>query len=94
MKILTGLAVAGLFSIAALPAYACTPEEAQAKALLDDAVALEAAIHRLADGDQAKANELHTQLLGLQLRDPTRSDHGACEAYERIIKELEAKAAE
>ena len=89
MKILTGLAVAGLFSIAALPAYACTPEEAQAKA---EEVA--EAIHRLADGDQAKANELHTQLLGLQLRDPTRSDHGACEAYERIIKELEAKAAE
>tara|TARA_R110000796_G_scaffold186168_2_gene303056 strand:- start:18407 stop:18676 length:270 start_codon:yes stop_codon:yes gene_type:complete len=89
MKILTGLAVAGLFSIAALPAYACTPEEAQAKA---EEVA--ETIHRLADGDQAKANELHTQLLGLQLRDPTRSDHGACEAYERIIKELEAKAAE
>ena len=87
MKILTGLAVAGLFSIAALPAYACTPEEAQAKA---EEVA--ETIHRLADGDQAKANEL--QLLGLQLRDPTRSDHGACEAYERIIKELEAKAAE
>ncbi|MEH6500774.1 MAG: hypothetical protein V7751_15420 [Pseudoalteromonas distincta] len=89
MKILTGLALAGLFSIAALPAYACTPEEAQAKA---EEVA--ETIHRLADGDQAKANELHTQLLGLQLRDPTRSDHGACEAYERIIKELEAKAAE
>jgi hypothetical protein len=89
MKILTGLALAGLFSIAALPAYACTPEEAQAKA---EEVA--ETIHRLADGNQAKANELHTQLLGLQLRDPTRSDHGACEAYERIIKELEAKAAE
>ena len=89
MKILTGLAIAGLFSIAALPAYACTPEEAQAKA---EEVA--ETINRLADGNQAKANELHTQLLGLQLRDPTRSDHGACEAYERIIKELEAKAAE
>lgn len=87
MKTFTRLALAGLFSIAALPAFACTPEEAQAKA---EEVA--ETIHRLADGDQAKANELHKQLLGLQLRDPTRSDHGACEAYDRIIKELEAKA--
>ena len=89
MKILTGLVVTALFGMASLPAYVCTPEDAQAKA---EEVA--ETINRLADGDQAKANELHKQLLGLQLRDPTRSDHGACEAYERIIKELEAKAAE
>lgn len=89
MKLLTGLALAGLFSIAALPAYACTPEEAQAKA--EEAAAT---IHRLADGDPAKANKLHSQLLELQSRDPTRSDHGACEAYERIIEKLESEAAE
>lgn len=89
MKKFSSLALAGLFSLLALPALACTPEEAQAKA---EEVA--ETINRLADGDQAKANALHTQLLGLQLRDPTRSDHGACEAYERIIKELEDKAAE
>ncbi|KAA0696030.1 hypothetical protein DT594_01305 [Halopseudomonas laoshanensis] len=89
MKILTGLVLTALFGMAALPAYACTPEEAQAKA---EEVA--ETIHRLADGDQAKANELHKQLLGLQLRDPTRSDHGACEAYDRINKELKEKAGE
>lgn len=89
MKILTGLVATALLAMAALPAYACTPEEAQAKA---EEVA--ETINRLADGNQAKANELHQQLLGLQLRDPTRSDHGACEAYERIIKELEEKAGE
>lgn len=88
MKTLSGLALAGVISIVALPAGACTPEQAQAKA---EEVA--ETIHRLADGDQEKANRLHEQLLGLQLRDPTRSEHGACEAYDRIIKELEAKAA-
>lgn len=89
MKILTGLALTALFGMASLPAYACTPEDVQAKA-----EELAETIHRLADGDPVKANKLYQQLLELQVRDPTRSDHGACEAYDRIIKELEENAAE
>lgn len=61
----------------------CTPEEAVRKAEETAVV-----IHRITDGNPEKAAHLHEQLQELQRRDPTRSEHGACEAYERIIKEL------
>lgn len=61
----------------------CTPEVALQKA---EETAI--TINRIADGNPEKAARLHEQLKELQQRDPTRSDHGACEAYDRVIKEL------
>lgn len=66
----------------------CTPEEALKKA---EETAI--TINRIAGGDAQKAARLHEQLVELQQRDPTRSDHGACEAYDRVIKELENRNA-
>lgn len=74
--------------LASTPALACTPEEALVKA--EEAAET---IHRLADGDAEKANRMHERLLGLQARDPTSDRHTACEAYERVIQELEEQAA-
>lgn len=89
MKTLSSLIVAGLLSIAALPSYAaCTDDEAVAKA---EEVA--ETVHRLAGGDPVKANELYEQLVALQLRNPTTDEHDPCEAYDRIIEELEAQNA-
>lgn len=68
------------------PPYVCTPEEALKKA---EETAI--TINEIAAGDAAKAERLHNQLIELQQRDPTRSDHGACEAYDRVIKELREK---
>lgn len=67
----------------------CTPEAALLKAE-ETAVT----INRIAAGNAEKAARLHEQLVELQQRDPTRSDHGACEAYDRVIKELESRNAE
>ena len=67
----------------------CTPEAALKKA---EETAI--TINRIAAGNAEKAARLHEQLVELQQRDPTRSDHGACEAYDRVIKELERKDAE
>ncbi|MFA5678471.1 MAG: hypothetical protein WC953_08715 [Pseudomonas sp.] len=67
----------------------CTPEEALKKA---EETAM--TIHRIANGDPDKAARLHEQLKELQQREPTRSDHGACAAYDRVIQELEQKNAE
>jgi hypothetical protein len=89
MKIIPSLLTAGLFSIFALPAYAaCTVEDAVAKA---EEVA--ETVHRLADGDPVKANQLYEQLVALQLRNPTTDKHDPCEAYDRIVEELEAENA-
>jgi len=70
MKILNRAWHSRYLSIAALPAYACTPGiEAQPKPKK-----CAETIHRLADGGtRPKANELHTaKLLGAELRNPTR----------------------
>lgn len=67
----------------------CTPEEALRKA---EETAI--TINRIADGNADKAARLHEQLKELQQREPTRSDHGACEAYDRVIKELEQRNAQ
>lgn len=85
MKIIPSLMVATLLSISAVPAFAaCTAEDAVAKA---EEVA--ETVHRLADGDPVKANELYEQLVALQLRNPTTDEHDPCEAYDRIVEELE-----
>lgn len=90
MKLRSPLILAALlgFTTAALAdtetPVICTPEAALLKA---EETAI--TINRIADGDAAKAARLHEQLKELQQRDPTRSDHGACEAYDRVIKELE-----
>ena len=94
MKLRSPLILAALlgFATAALAEtdapVVCTPEAALKKA---EETAL--TINRLAAGDAEKAARLHEQLVQLQERDPTRSDHGACEAYDRVIKELESKNA-
>ena len=63
MKTIPSLIVAGLFTLAAAPSYAaCTVDDAVAKA---EEVA--ETVHRLADGDPVKANELYEQLVALQL---------------------------
>ncbi|WP_373186338.1 hypothetical protein [Halopseudomonas sp.] len=85
MKIIPSLMVATLLSISAVPAFAaCTAEDAVTKA---EEVA--ETVHRLADGDPVKANELYEQLVALQLRNPTTDEHDPCEAYDRIVEELE-----
>lgn len=95
MKLRSPLILAALlgFATAALAdtdtPVVCTPEAALKKA---EETAI--TINRIADGNPEKAARLHEQLLELQQRDPTRSDHGACEAYDRVIKELESRNAE
>lgn len=85
MKTIPSLIIASLLSISAVPAFAaCTTEEAIVKA---EEVA--ATVHRLADGDPVKANQLYEQLVALQLRNPTTDEHDPCEAYDRIVQELE-----
>lgn len=92
MKLLSPLMLAALLGCATTALattetpVVCTPEEALKKAE-ETAVT----INRIAGGDAEKAARLHEQLVELQQRDPTRSDHGACEAYDRVIKELESK---
>jgi hypothetical protein len=78
-------AITCLVAAIALPVAAevCTPEDAQRKA--EQAADY---IHRTADGDPEKAEAMHAKLLAFQERDPTRSRHTACEAYQRIIDEL------
>ena len=80
------LIFAALLGTATLSAQAavCTPEEA-----LKRAEVAAVTINRIADGNPEKAAQLHEQLKALPAREPTRSDHGACEAYDRIIEELE-----
>lgn len=85
MNNLSRLALIGLLSMTALPAMACSLEEINAKA--EEAAET---INRLADNDPEKARALNEKLLELQREDPTRSDHGACEAYQRIIDKLES----
>lgn len=70
--------------LASLPALACTPEEALVKA-----EETAETIHRLANGDPETALKMHEELLRLQARDPTNDRHTACEAYDRVIEELE-----
>ena len=86
MTIRNSLAIACVLSAFALPTYAqtCTPEDAIQRA----EVAAET-INRMADNDPEKAAALHQKLLDFQERDPTRDRHSACEAYDRIIAELE-----
>lgn len=89
MKTLSSLIIAGLLSIATVPAFAaCTDEDAVAKA---EEVA--ETVHRLANGDPVKANELYEQLVALQLRNPTTDEHDPCQAYDRIVEELKAQNA-
>jgi hypothetical protein len=89
MKTLPSLITAGLISLFALPASAaCTADDAVAKA---EEVA--ETVHRVADGDPVKANELYEQLVALQLRNPTTDEHDPCEAYDRIVEELEKQNA-
>lgn len=89
MKTLSSLIIAGLLSIATVPAFAaCTDEDAVAKA---EEVA--ETVHRLANGDPVKANELYEQLVELQLRNPTTDEHDPCQAYDRIVEELKAQNA-
>ena len=86
MKLRSPLIIAALLGCAASASaqiVVCTPEEALRKAE-ETAVT----INRLAAGNPDKAAQLHEQLKALQERAPTRSHHGACEAYERIISEL------
>lgn len=95
MKLRSPLILAALLGLATAASadtdtpVVCTPEAALLKA---EETAI--TINRLADGNAEKAARLHEQLVELQQRDPTRSDHGACEAYDRVIKELERKNAE
>lgn len=86
MTIRNSLTIACVLSVFALPSYAqtCTPEAAMQRA----EVAAET-INRIADNDPEKAAALHEKLLKFQERDPTRDRHSACEAYDRIIAELE-----
>ena len=86
MKSRYSIVLACALGLVSLPALACTPEDALAKA--EEAAET---IHRLADGDPEKALALHEELLRLQARDPTNDRHTACEAYERVIQELEQK---
>ncbi|MFT6616722.1 MAG: hypothetical protein ACJAXR_002725 [Halopseudomonas sp.] len=84
-RTLSSLITAGLLGLFTLPASAaCTADDAVAKA---EEVA--ATVHRIADGDPVKANELYEQLVALQLRNPTTDAHDPCEAYDRIVDELE-----
>ncbi len=86
MKHTLSVAAACLFAVVVLPVSAevCTPEDAQRKA--EQAAEY---IHRTADGDPEKAEAMHAKLLAFQERDPTMSRHSACEAYQRIIDELQ-----
>jgi hypothetical protein len=89
MKTLSSLITAGLLALFAFPASAaCTADDAVAKA---EEVA--ETVHRIADGDPVKANELYEQLVALQLRNPTTDAHDPCEAYDRIVEELEKQNA-
>ena len=86
MKLRSPLIIAALLGFAATASaqtVVCTPEEALKKAE-ETAVT----INRIAAGNPDKAARLHEQLKALQERDPARGHHGACEAYERIINEL------
>ncbi|QIB51648.1 hypothetical protein [Pseudomonas sp. OIL-1] len=86
MTIRNNVALACVLSAFALPvsAQTCTPEDAMHRA----EVAAET-INRIADNNPEKAAALHEKLLKFQERDPTRDRHSACEAYDRIIAELE-----
>ncbi|PAU89450.1 hypothetical protein CK507_00805 [Pseudomonas sp. WN033] len=86
MKIRSTLAIGCVLALLSQPSLACSPEDA-----IEMAEKVAQTINRIAAGDPDKANQLHTQLLELQQRDPTRSEHGPCRAYERIIEELEAR---
>lgn len=91
MKLRSPLIIAALLGFAATVSaqtVVCTPEAALKKAE-ETAVT----INRIAAGNPAKAERMHEQLKALQERDPTQSHHGACEAYDRIIKELERQDA-
>ncbi len=90
MKLRSQLIFAALLGTAALSTQAavCTPEEALKRA---EVAAI--TINRIANGNPEKAAQLHESLKALQAREPTRSEHGACEAYNRVIEELERQEA-
>ncbi len=86
MNIRNSLTLVAVMTIATLPAYAavCSPEDAMHRA--EEAAET---INRIADGNPEKAAALHQKLQRFQERDPTSSQHDACEAYNRIIAEVE-----
>lgn len=92
MKLRAPLILAALLGFAtAVSAETVTPAICTPEAALKKAEETAITINRIADGNAEKAALLHEQLKELQQREPTRSDHGACEAYDRVIKELERK---
>lgn len=89
MKTIPSLIIASVLSVFSLTASAaCTNEDAVAKA-----AEVAETVHRLANGDPVKANQLYEQLVALQLRNPTTDEHDPCEAYDRIVEELEKQNA-
>ena len=77
--------------LAAAPAMAdeCTSDDAMKKG-----AELAATLDRVAYGDAEMLQRINERLIALQVEDPTRSGHTACEAYDRIIKEVEKLEAE
>ncbi|MCL5042319.1 MAG: hypothetical protein M1440_07595 [Gammaproteobacteria bacterium] len=77
--------------LAAVPAMAdeCTADDAMAKG-----AELADTLNRVAYGDAEMLQRINERLIELQVEDPTRSGHSACEAYERITKEVEKIEAE
>lgn len=78
----------GLLSLALLSAPAmaeeCTPEVTMKKG-----AELASTLQRVANGDADMLKRINERLVELQTTDPTRSGHSACEAYERLIREIE-----
>lgn len=91
MKLRSQLIFAALLGATCLSAQAevCTPEDALKRA---EVAAI--TINRIANGNPEKAAQLHELLKDLQVREPVRSGHGACEAYNRVIEELERQEAD
>lgn len=88
MKALIGLSAAAAL-LASLPSFACTPEEATAKA-----EQLAAKVNALTESDPDKAAEIHEEIRQMQLRRTADSLPNECAAYDRRMQELERAADE
>jgi hypothetical protein len=86
MKTLLALSITALL-VCSLPASACTPEEAVAKA-----EELAAKVAQITDSDPEKAAEINRELKQRQIERTTEGLPNECAAYDRRIKELDQAA--
>lgn len=78
---------ATLSLLMAAPAWACTPEEAQAKR---EQLAQE--VHRLTEQNPAQAKELNQEIKDMQLETSAREVPDKCQLIDQRLKEMEEAA--